>query len=236
MTSGFLISQSIRPWMDTDISWCDCKFDANHYQDSLYAAYGVSKPPSLQNAVVKRKAEYLAGRLCAFSALDQLKLKPQDISSGKMRNPIWPAHVLGSISHSNDRAVAVVTTSSTLSGVGIDIEKKIDTERAHSLKDKIINAQEIGRFTTEPEEFGFWFTIAFSAKESFFKAAFPTVQSYFDFDAVEISHIDPATQGLQLTVINSPHPSLPNGCNFYAHYATLPDDMLATFLTLPTLI
>ena len=46
-----------------------------------------------------------------------------------------------------------------------------------------------------------WVTIAFSAKESFYKAAYPTVGRFFDFSAAQVVSVNPGVGRLLLEVV-----------------------------------
>ena len=48
------------------------------------------------------------------------------------------------------------------------------------------------RSVTGPLDFDCLLTLVFSAKESFFKAAFAQVRAYFDFDALQLTAFDTA--------------------------------------------
>lgn len=230
--TDFILNGSKQSWFDDAFTWYHCQFALPSYTDALYIHYNVPFPSKLDNAVVKRRAEYLAGRYCALTALSELGIETRNLESGAMRNPLWPSGVIGAISHSANRAVAVVSLSQARQGLGVDIEKIIDTEKALSLRSQILSADEIALFEHYPADGGLLFSLAFSTKESFFKAAFPTVERYFGFSAVAIRAIDFGNNRLDGEVTESPHPRFPNGSKFCAKFAQLDDEMIATFVEL----
>ena len=67
----------------------------------------------------KRIQEYLAGRYCAKKAFEKAGYVLTNLKNDKNRAPVWPQEYCGSISHTKELAVSVV--SKTLKSVGIDI-------------------------------------------------------------------------------------------------------------------
>ena len=72
-------------------------------------------------AVKKRQREFGVGRACARRALAELGLAPQAILSGETREPLWPAGIVGSISHDRALGVAVVGRTERFLGFGVDV-------------------------------------------------------------------------------------------------------------------
>jgi 4'-phosphopantetheinyl transferase EntD len=73
-------------------------------------------------AVPKRRHEFASGRACARDALTQLGHPPAPLLPGPDRVPLWPAGVVGSISHSATCAWAAVARSQDLLSIGVDLE------------------------------------------------------------------------------------------------------------------
>ncbi|CNK67264.1 4'-phosphopantetheinyl transferase family protein [Yersinia proxima] len=168
-----------------------CDFDVNEYRDELFAVYGIAFPGSLQKAVAKRRAEYLAGRFVARQVLNMLEVRDYPLANGIDRAPLWPTGLIGSISHNNQRALCtaqIITpageptdASSRRHGLGLDIESIIADERAANLWPGILSEEEHHCFQNGPLPFNQLLTLAFSAKESLFKAVYPQLGRYFDF-------------------------------------------------------
>lgn len=164
------------------------QFNRKKYTDSLYSHYNINFPASVQSSVAKRKSEFLAGRLCAKKCLSQYDLSSQ-VFIGTHREPVWPDGVLGAISHTNNIAGALITKCQDYNGVGLDIENVMSNETVHSISSQIMSKEELRYCNSCNANKNTIFTLIFSAKESFFKAAFSQVQKYFDFHAVKILHI-----------------------------------------------
>lgn len=149
-------------------------------------------PDSILNSLSKRQSSFFYGRVCAEQVLTELGVPPK-LDIGKMRQPIWPNGVKGSISHCHGIALAVATDQWDLHGIGIDIELFLDNRTRDVIKKSALN-------TSEQEQLNRWMditglsenklvTIIFSIKESFYKAVSNYVHRILEFDAIEIVNI-----------------------------------------------
>ena len=147
----------------------------------------VPPPASIQRSVAKRQAEFLAGRLCARAALQQLDNLNCVPAIGEDRAPVWPPHISGSITHSSGHAAAIVGHKAQWRGLGMDLENVLSLERAERLAGEILTADELQRMARLPrEQHARLVTLTFSAKESLFKALYPIVQKRFYFEHAEV--------------------------------------------------
>lgn len=119
----------------------------------------------LANCARKRQMEHLAGRIAAACALKAAGVKGVP-GTGDQRQPLWPAPWSGSISHCGTRALAVVADRP----VGIDIENVFTPALAAELESSIIRPPERAVLMASELPFALALTLAFSAKESGFKA------------------------------------------------------------------
>lgn len=148
----------------------------------------------LANAGRKRKAEHLAGRIAAAHALPDHTVP----GIGPSGEPLWPEGISGSITHSGTQAMAVVVSHPD-ARVGIDCEAILPDREAREIQDGIIDAQEAMCLTRSGYPFALALTLTFSAKESLFKALFPQVKTFMDFDCARITRLDERTLTLALT-------------------------------------
>lgn len=146
----------------------------------------------LSNAVDKRKAEHLAGRIAAREALRFHGVNDCVPGVGLHREPCWPPEFTGSITHIHNMALATVMIDEPplRAGIGIDCEEIMTPQIAQEIHGGIIDNAEKEIIDASPFAFHFALTLAFSAKESLFKALFRHVGRYFDFSAASISKID----------------------------------------------
>lgn len=186
-----------------------CRFTPAHYHDGLLQQLGLALPPALHAAVGKRKAEYLAGRHLSKLMLDAQGL-PGIVPTGAHREPLWPAGWVGSITHAAGIAMSCIVRQSDIALLGIDLEAWMDGQLANDIAHSVIDAQE-REVLAGPWHFSRELSLAFSAKESFFKAAFPVVGRYFDFNCVRLTDVDYAGQRFRLQVAEPLAPSLPPG-------------------------
>jgi 4'-phosphopantetheinyl transferase EntD len=132
----------------------------------------------------KRLTDLVTGRYCAIKALEQLGIQDATIPIGADRAPIWPEGIVGSISHCDSLAGAIVSKKKDHISLGLDIEEigKVtpdlwdlvftENEKSylHSISDTEREAQS---------------TAIFSLKEAFYKFQFPITRTFLDFTDVE---------------------------------------------------
>lgn len=152
-------------------------------------------PDSLSKAVPKRRLHFLAGRLCAKEALARNGCAdlPSEIKAGKLGCPIWPEGFVGSITHTEGFASAVVVPSKHLRGIGIDTETRFSSARASKIFEQIMSARELEAFFVACPDWPLAavVTLCFSAKESAYKCLSPLVGRSFGFLDLEITAVDP---------------------------------------------
>lgn len=121
-------------------------------------------------AVHKRQREFFLGRSCAHAALAKLDIVTDAIARGTQGEPLWPRGVVGSITHTQDYAAAIVAPAKLYAGIGVDAERVGGV--TPKLEPKICNATE--RAFLESLDAAMrarCATLLFSAKESVYKAA-----------------------------------------------------------------
>ncbi|EML2223818.1 TPA: 4'-phosphopantetheinyl transferase superfamily protein [Klebsiella aerogenes] len=201
---------------DPALKFCRVRFARSQLQDALFSQYAIPLPPSLTGAVAKRKAEYLAGRYCAHYLLRQSGcLEPVLIAAD--RAPIWPAGWRGSVSHSEDIAIAVVSAEDNGLHPGVDIEH-LQPEIMLESADMFVSRTEQAQLSCCGLDKEWALLLAFSAKESLFKALYPRVQQMFDFDAAAMVALDPANQRFTLRLNKTLSDAFPAGSQFSGEY------------------
>lgn len=155
--------------------------------DAPGECHGVVLPPRLHDAIAKRRAEYVAGRLCARRALQLLDGRDATPSMNEDRSPCWPDNCVGAITHSDGWAAALVAHRQAYQGVGLDAERLLNEEQARRLARRVLTAEELVRMETLPtSSVGLMVSATFSLKESLFKALYPLVGRMFHFPAAEL--------------------------------------------------
>jgi 4'-phosphopantetheinyl transferase EntD len=167
-------------------------FDVQRFSKARFEAEGILCPPSIAHSVPKRQAEFFHGRMAARYALAHFGQAGATVGTGQSREPLWPEGIIGSISHNQRYAAAIALDARTHGAIGIDLETVIPAQMRDTLLATAVTPGELDyllRLTSHlPLEL--LLTIVFSAKESFYKAAFPTVGRIFDFDAVALYSLD----------------------------------------------
>lgn len=201
--SPFLTEENARRWWPTaGCAQYNIAFNNLAYADGLFDVFQIDAPSALQDAISRRKAEFLAGRYCAKHALQQLG-RSGPVGIGRHRSPAWPSGVIGSISHCGDLACALASPSPKLWGLGVDLEERIGEEAVDGLAQTILTEDEQRWLALPGASPADTLTRIFSAKESFFKAAHACVGDYFEFTAISAEYFD-TQAGVIGFVVNVP--------------------------------
>lgn len=132
----------------------------------------------LGDAVASRRHEFALGRTCARRALAELVAEAGAIAIGARREPVWPAGVVGSITHTRTFCAAAVARGEDHRGVGIDAEELQDLEPG--VVGLVLTPEE--RDDLGPDGA----LIAFSAKEAVYKLWWPLTGAWLGFEDVRI--------------------------------------------------
>ena len=135
--------------------------------------------PIVVRAVERRRAEFTTARSCARQALAQLGVPPAPVLIGPAREPVWPAGVVGSLTHCDGYRAAAVARRAEVASLGIDAEPHL------ALPDGVLD-----RVTLPAERRALgglpagvrWDRLLFSAKESVYKAWYPLAQCWLGFE------------------------------------------------------
>ena len=143
-----------------------------------------------------RRHEYTLSRTCARRALSALGFPASPILSGSKREPVWPAGIVGSITHCKDYCAAAVARKEDFATVGIDAE--IHAELPEGVINTVALPEEMEqiRALRTPATGIHWDRILFSAKESIYKAWYPIEKKWLGFKDVLLT-LHPETQEFQ---------------------------------------
>lgn len=175
------------PFVLADTVLLSTHFDPAQLAHDDFQRSAIEPPATIVRSVAKRQAEFLAGRLCARAALQQLEGSNMVPAIGEDRAPVWPEHITGSITHSTGRAAAIVAQKCHWRGLGMDLENLLSPERAERLAGEILTPAEMRRMAAgRRDQRAMWVTLTFSVKESLFKALYPIVRQRFYFEHAEV--------------------------------------------------
>ena len=198
MTNFLLSNESLKVAGVANISFHTCRYCIEAYNDKLFSELNIYYPEHLITAVNKRKAEYLAGRFCASMALADSGVRNFDVKTGKHRAPIWPQHLRGSITHTGSQAYAAVASVGDYKYLGIDYEKIVTLKTAENIGSMVVDDHERDLLMQSFSDVALALSIAFSSKESLFKALYPYVGEYFDFLTASITRLSIDEGSLEL--------------------------------------
>ncbi|MFE9692482.1 4'-phosphopantetheinyl transferase [Micromonospora sp. NPDC005806] len=142
-------------------------------------------------AVEARRREFVTARRCAREALGKLGCAPGPIRSGPRREPVWPAGVVGSITHCTGYRAAAVARHTDLASLGIDAEPHEALPDGLDGTVTVAGEPELLRRLGDTHPTVHWGRLLFSSKESVYKAWYPVTGRWLGFEDAELS-VDPA--------------------------------------------
>jgi 4'-phosphopantetheinyl transferase EntD len=142
---------------------------------------------ALGEAVEKRRREFVTARACARDALGRLGIAPEPIPTGSRGEPVWPAGVVGSITHCAGYRACAVARDRDLTTIGVDAEVA-EPLPAGLIGDIALpeERQALERLAAEDPGVS-WDRLLFSIKESIYKAWFPLTRSWLGFEDASVS-------------------------------------------------
>ena len=154
---------------------------------------------SIGDVVPGRWWDWVTGRRCARLALTDLGVEPAPVLVGDKREPLWPAEVVGAITHTAGYAAAAVARSTQLLSVGLDAEP--DQPLPDGVLARIARPEEL-HWVEAPGHSGVAHAdrLLFSIKESVYKAWFPVARRWLGFEDAVVE-IDPPTTSFQATIL-----------------------------------
>ncbi|GIF15017.1 4'-phosphopantetheinyl transferase family protein [Actinoplanes teichomyceticus] len=151
-------------------------------------------------AVEVRRREFVTARRCARQALAGLGHPPAPILAGPRREPLWPAGVVGSITHCRGFRAAAVARRADLAALGIDAEPHGPLPEGVAEQVTLPGEREhLARLAaTHPAVH--WDRLLFSAKESVYKAWFPLTGRWLGFEEARLT-FDPAAAAFHARIL-----------------------------------
>lgn len=145
-------------------------------------------PESILRSTPKRQYEYAVGRLMVSELLSQVSEEWVDYWLPEHnRRPIWPAGIIGSISHSDSLvAVAIGMQNCPYANIGIDIESITSDRNVVESLSLCFRDEEIR--ILDKLEHGLF--VGFAAKEALYKCLNPLTNRFIDFLDAEVLSID----------------------------------------------
>ncbi len=140
---------------------------------------------AVANAVPARIREFAAGRAAARTAFAELGLAAPVIPAAADRSPVWPEGMTGSITHTDDLCLAVVSDVARWRAIGLDAEPT--TPLSPDLWDIVLTPGEQTAIAPLPQALhGHRAKLIFCIKEAAYKAQYPVSQTIFDFQTLAV--------------------------------------------------
>ncbi|NDJ58135.1 4'-phosphopantetheinyl transferase superfamily protein [Enterobacteriaceae bacterium 4M9] len=184
------------------VRFCRATFERAHYNDALFSELNIPFPADLAGAVIKRRAEYLAGRWCSQQLLTAHQITGV-VERSPQGAPRWPGRVFGSISHAENQALAVAVCDTAAWRIGVDTEL-FDRQTMLETASEVTDADERALLEQYMQDIAPGILLAFSAKESLYKALWPEVQAFFGFDAASLVAVGDGVFTLELNQTLAP--------------------------------
>jgi 4'-phosphopantetheinyl transferase EntD len=189
---------------------------------------------AVANAVESRRKQFTAGRLLARRALHELGVAPLALIPDEQRVPRWPAGIVGSITHTHGWCAAAVALAAQIEALGADVEAA--TPLDPGLWERVCRPEErhwLERHAPEPA--GLLAKALFSAKESIYKALFPSVRSFLDFQSMQIecSPSVASGSGTWQAVLQVPWGTYTAGQRFGTGSVSIDSEWILTAIALP---
>ena len=138
-------------------------------------------------AVSKRRTEFAAVRGCARRAMEKLGVPPQPVVTGQGGAPLWPAGLVGSMTHCAGYCAAALVRATDLLSLGIDAEPH--GPLPDNVGASVLLPAELDRLGglagQRPDVH--WDRVMFSAKESVYKSWYPLTRTWLDFTEADIT-------------------------------------------------
>ena len=194
-------------------------FDRDAYNDAAAARLGVTLPAAMEGAAPRRKAEYVAGRVCAARAARALLgASAGEIGGSDHGLPEWPPGLAGSITHTGAFASAALARQTDVRSIGIDAEPVMEEEAvAEVCGDVCLPAERralAGRFA--PNVIA---TLLFSAKESAAKCLYPVTRRMATFDQLRIEVNGTEDGSFRVELLNDLDDGFREGSHLVGRYA-----------------
>jgi len=149
-----------------------------------------------------RRRTWIAGRAALRIALVRSRLEATAIASDDRGAPVLPAGIVGSVSHKERVAVALVARADPGEGARIGVDVELDAPLRIDIGRKVLTEDEQREIAALPDaERLAEVRLRFSAKEAIYKALDPFVRRYVGFQEVSVT---PQPDGLARVQLQLP--------------------------------
>jgi len=162
---------------------------------------------AMASAAPRRLATFRGGRACARAALRELGSPDVAIPIGPSGAPIWPPGFVGSITHTNEIAAAIVARSEQVRGLGLDLETEEPFDDA-SMVSVVCRPEELIAERNPPDPANLARgKLLFVVKEAAYKLYRPLSDSFLEFHDLSVS-LDESAGAFRAELVNPQRPAL----------------------------
>ena len=172
----------VEKFIEDSLPGCACVFDkVEKLQGSLFS----EELPYVKGCADKRVREFVAGRTAARETMKKLGLPPLPVLMGRRRMPVFPAGVVGSISHSDAYCICILGRDDDFRSIGVDIENitRIKPYFASYIftKDELVKHRSFSQVEMLKH-----IAVVFCAKEAYFKFQYPITGEFIGFKSIVV--------------------------------------------------
>lgn len=152
----------------------------------------------------RRRLDSAAGRICAHQALHSLGRPASAIPRGPGGAPVWPAGVVGSITHCSGYRAGAVAIQDSIRSIGVDAEPH--QPLPDGVLPRIASPSESDGIAALAADgvAGHLDRVVFCAKEAAYKAWFPLSEQWLGFLDVQVD-LDPQSGTFTARVLHPAH-------------------------------
>ena len=178
--------------------------------DALAALHPV-EADQIGGAVESRRIEFAAARACAREAMHRLGLPDAPVVRGGRGMPVWPAGVVGTLTHTDGLRAAALARADAVRSLGVDVEPH--GPLPEGVLDAVALPEESAwvRAALGEEPDVRWDRVLFTAKEATYKAWFPLTRRWLGFADARITLVPTRVAGgaaegeLRSRILIDPH-------------------------------
>lgn len=157
--------------------------------------------PAMITMAPARRREYTAGRIAAHEAMGQVSTTQEPVIRGQDRSPIWPAGIVGSISHSKKHSIAAVASADDVQSLGVVLEPDVELEPY--MYREVCSPEEMKWLEQQPfDRRGNLAKLIFCAKGCTYKCQLPLTRRLLWYNSLQIQ-IDQSTTSFSATFSQS---------------------------------
>jgi len=149
-----------------------------------------------RRAVAGRRDAFALGRIAARRAMAHLLTSPPPVLPGRDRAPCWPEGIVGAITHAGEWGVAAAAHCPRTRAIGLDLAWLPDL-REVNIAETIADADERRWIDGDARRL----LALFSAKESVFKALYPSYGEFFGFENVTVQWTEDPAPGFSVRLL-----------------------------------